>query len=469
MTEEIEEFDYVVVGSSLTNGLLSNVLGWKGFRVLSIDENSYYGDYTASLSLDQVEQKYSEFEIEYKHDFIEQNKPKFGLDLIPSYILCNSKMIDYISNFNIYRYIEVTKLQDFYTYNHKQSFDKLKTTKEDIFTDTSMSPITKRTIMKCIKFLIRDDTVNDPDMVNTKESDEIWEKYKEKPLIELFQTKFKKLPENLLNEFVYTICNSFDITKLSTSDASAKVTKFFKSYNIHGKFPALLTKYSGLVEIIQGIYRSAALINNILRLETSIESYDAESGIIKLSSGESYRIKEKIVLSHHQKKSLNQLNVTINKTSDVYRGVVFVKGAVKYFDMSVSNGCVVSFPPESSINGDYKLKSAVQLMILSSSLERCIKDYETVQITALDEEDMLQIKKYLDKNNDVGMMFEYTQEILDTTMYDDKVVVMSDSAEPCSFDIDHCLNLAMNTYDVLMNNNDNGGDFMSVNLPSNDD
>lgn len=125
MTEEIDEYDYIVVGSSLVNGLLTNVLGWKGFRVLSIDENPYYGDYTASLSLDQVEERFSKESIKYHHELIEQNKSKFGLELIPSYILCNSRTIDYISNFNIYRYIEVTKLQDFYTYNNG-GFDLLK-------------------------------------------------------------------------------------------------------------------------------------------------------------------------------------------------------------------------------------------------------------------------------------------------------------------------------------------------------
>ena len=469
MSTQVEEFDYVVVGSSLTNGLLTNVLGWKDFKVLSIDENSYYGDYTASLSLDQVEQRFGNDSVKYTHDFIEQNKTKFGLDLIPSYVLCNAKMINYISNFNIYRYIEVTKLQDFYTYNKKQGFDKLKTTKEDIFTDISMSPITKRTIMKCIKFLIRDSTVNDPDMVNLKESDDIWEEYKDKPLIKLFQAKFKKLPENLLNEFVYTICNSFNVNELSTSAASTKVTKFFKSYNIHGKFPALLTKYSGLVEIIQGIYRSAALINNILRLETSIQSFNSTTGLIKLSTGETYKVKHKVILSHHQKKSLKAMNLIAGKTGFVHRSVVFIKTKINNIDISDSNGCVASFPPDSSINADYKLKSTVQLMILSSSLERCIKNYETVQITALDNEDMVEMVKYLEEDNDVGMVFKYNQEIVDGKVESDKVIVVPDTVEPCSLDIDHYLDLAIGTYNTLLGLDDDGEDFMSVDLPSNDD
>ncbi|KAL6935767.1 hypothetical protein ACO0OL_001949 [Hanseniaspora opuntiae] len=466
MTEEIDEYDYIVVGSSLVNGLLTNVLGWKGFRVLSIDENPYYGDYTASLSLDQVEERFSKESIKYHHELIEQNKSKFGLELIPSYILCNSRIIDYISNFNIYRYIEVTKLQDFYTYNNG-GFDLLKTTKEDIFVDTSMSPITKRVIMKCIKFLIRDETVNDPDMVNTQVNDDIWNEYKDRPLLDLLQAKFKKLPENLINEFVYTICNSFDIDGLSTAQASAKITKFFKSYNIHGKFPALVARYSGLMEIVQGTYRSAALINNILRLETHITGYDEDSGVITLSSGEKCRVKEKIVLSHHQLKSINNLNLEVKTSQDIHRCVMFIKGSLQQLNSNYSNGCVVSFPPNSLINEAYHLKHVVQLTVLSASLERCIKNYDTVLITAHDANDLDQIKTYLSEKNDVGMLFDYNQGILESGLNKGRVVVLPDTAEPCALDLDHHLNLAIGTYNQLVNNE--GDDFMSINLPSNDD
>lgn len=466
MTEEIYEYDYIVVGSSLANGLLTNVLGWKGFRVLSIDENPYYGDYTASLSLDQVEEKFPKESIKYHHEFIEQNKTKFGLELIPSYILCNSKIIDYISNFNIYRYIEVTKLQDFYTYNNGD-FDLLKTTKEDIFVDSSMSPITKRVIMKCIKFLIRDETVNDPTMVNIELNDDIWNEYKDKPLLNLFQDKFKKLPENLINEFVYTICNSFNIDGLSTAQASAKITKFFKSYNIHGKFPALIARYSGLMEIIQGTYRSAALINNILRLDTHISSYDKESGLIMLSSGEKCKVKEKIILSHHQRKSLHILNLEIKTSEDINRCVMFIKGSLQQLKSNYSNGCVLTFPPNSLINENYYLKYVVQITVLSTSLERCIKNYDTIMITACDSNDLNQMKIYLGENNDVGMVFDYKQGILHKAINEDKVVVLPDTKEPFALDLDHHLNLAIDTYNQLVANESD--DFMSINLPSNDD
>lgn len=466
MTDEIEEYDYVVVGSSLANGLLTNVLGWKGFRVISIDENSYYGDYTASLSLDQVEKRFSKNSINYHHEFIEQNKLKFGLELVPSYILCNSEIIDYISNFNIYRYIEVTKLQDFYTYNNG-NFDLLKTTKEDIFVDTSMSPITKRVIMKCIKFLIRDETVNDPDMVNTEINDDIWNEYKDMPLLEIFKAKFKKLPENLINEFVYTICNCTSIDDLTTAQASAKITKFFKSYNIHGKFPALVARYSGLMEIVQGTYRSAALINNILRLETHITSYDKDSDLLTLSSGEKFKVKGKIILSHHQLQSIYNLNVDVKISRDVHRGVMFIEGCLQQLNSNYSNGCVVAFPPNSVINESYHLKHVVQLTVLSASLERCIKNYDTVLITAHDANDLDQMKAYLSNGNNVGMVFDYKQGILESEIKKDKVVVLPDTSEPSALDLDHHLNLAMDTYNQLVNNEDN--DFMSINLPSNDD
>lgn len=453
----VEEFDFMIVGSSLSNALLSNILSWKGFRVLSVDENDYYGDYTAALNLNQVCDKYTDTII--KDDYIEQNKKNFGLDLIPSYMLCNSKMIKYIVNFNIYRYLEVVKLDSFFTFDtEKAEFYKLKTTKQEIFTDSSISPITKRTIMKCIKFLVED----------VNEDNQIWNDYKNKPVMDLFKDKFSKLPLGLINEFVYTICNSFDISGLSTKESSNKITKFFQSYQVYGNFPALLTKYGGLGEIIQGIYRSSALINNIIRLGTKITRISGNT--FELSNGEKATVKEKIIISNYQTQNLEALGrKRLTSDFDVYRSDLFVKKNSNFdFCCSDTNGSILTFPPKSFLN-ERQISNTVQLLVLSDSLERSPKGYVTLSIMATNQDDLnIALDKYASEN-DVSFRLNHKQNI-NYPEFDKNstIIITPDVHEPLSLDLDEHVNVAIEIYGHLLGH-EGENDFMSVSLPSTDE
>jgi UDP-galactopyranose mutase len=49
-----EEYDCIVLGTGLTECILSGLLSVEGKKVLHIDRNDYYGAECASLNLDQV-------------------------------------------------------------------------------------------------------------------------------------------------------------------------------------------------------------------------------------------------------------------------------------------------------------------------------------------------------------------------------------------------------------------------------
>ncbi|XBW37869.1 hypothetical protein QEN19_003444 [Hanseniaspora menglaensis] len=461
-SKSFEEYDFMIIGSSLSNALLANVLSWNGFKVLSIDENDYYGDYTAALSLNEISAQFKDVEI--KSGIISKNKATFGIDLIPSYILCESQIIKYIMNFNIYRYLEVVKLDNFYTFNsNKQEFQKLKTTKQDIFTDTSISPIVKRTIMKCIKFLVED----------ANEVNDIWKVYKNKPVISLFADKFSKLPENLIHEFVFTICNSYKIDSLTTSQASESIKKFFNSYNVYGNFPALLTKYGGLSELIQGIYRSAALIGNILRLGTNIKHINGNE--IELSDGEKVVIKERIIVSNYQTKNLKALGEKKLKSDiNVFRSNIFIKkddaNKLKWCYDS-TNGSLITYPAKSKLIDGEELENTVQVLVLSDLLERTPSGYICCSLMGTNETDLKKIINTYELENDVVLKFSYQQNINHSSNFDKSfVLITSDVQEPLSLDLDQYIDVATRLFDTLVNSKSkNSIGFMSVNLPNNDE
>lgn len=56
-----EEYDFIVLGTALTECVLSGILSMEGKKVLHIDRNDYYGGEGASLSLSQVKRIVSDF------------------------------------------------------------------------------------------------------------------------------------------------------------------------------------------------------------------------------------------------------------------------------------------------------------------------------------------------------------------------------------------------------------------------
>ncbi len=52
------EYDAIVLGTGLTECIISGLLSVQGKRVLHLDRNNYYGADTASLSLQNLFQKY---------------------------------------------------------------------------------------------------------------------------------------------------------------------------------------------------------------------------------------------------------------------------------------------------------------------------------------------------------------------------------------------------------------------------
>ena len=49
-----EIYDFIVLGTGITECVLSGILSMEGFKVLHLDRNDYYGGEGASLCLSQV-------------------------------------------------------------------------------------------------------------------------------------------------------------------------------------------------------------------------------------------------------------------------------------------------------------------------------------------------------------------------------------------------------------------------------
>lgn len=84
-----QEYDVVILGTGLTECILSGLLSVNGKKVLHMDRNEYYGAACASLTLDQT----------WKH-FKQEGAPpeklgnkaaqrKYSIDLLPKFLMAN--------------------------------------------------------------------------------------------------------------------------------------------------------------------------------------------------------------------------------------------------------------------------------------------------------------------------------------------------------------------------------------------
>ena len=77
------EYDAIILGTGLTECILSSLLSVQGKRVLNLDRNNYYGAETASLGLGNLFQKFRGVE-----PGTQLGHPRYwNVDLIPKFIM----------------------------------------------------------------------------------------------------------------------------------------------------------------------------------------------------------------------------------------------------------------------------------------------------------------------------------------------------------------------------------------------
>ncbi|TYJ53281.1 hypothetical protein B9479_006095 [Cryptococcus floricola] len=109
-----EEYDVIVLGTGLTECILSGLLSVDGQKVLHIDRNDYYGGDSASLNLTQLYQK---FRNEAPPESLQLGRDRdYAVDLIPKYILSSGALTQMLVHTDVTRYLEFKVVAGSYVY-----------------------------------------------------------------------------------------------------------------------------------------------------------------------------------------------------------------------------------------------------------------------------------------------------------------------------------------------------------------
>ena len=108
------EYDAIILGTGLTECIISGLLSVQGKRVLHLDRNNYYGAETASLGLTNLFDKF--------RGPNSTPNPKLGhprnwnVDLIPKFIMACGKLVKILLHTKVTRYLEFKSVDGSYVF-----------------------------------------------------------------------------------------------------------------------------------------------------------------------------------------------------------------------------------------------------------------------------------------------------------------------------------------------------------------
>jgi len=105
------EYDVIVLGTGLTECILSGLMATQGRRVLHLDRNNYYGGPTASLNLTNLYKKFKGGAA--PPDALGANRD-WNVDLIPKFIMACGKLVKILLHTKVTRYLEFKNIEGSY-------------------------------------------------------------------------------------------------------------------------------------------------------------------------------------------------------------------------------------------------------------------------------------------------------------------------------------------------------------------
>lgn len=360
-----DKVDVVVVGTGLVESILAAALSWQGSSVLHIDSNSYYGDSSATLTIEQLKQwvqdvnngslscyENAKLHISSLVGMGAYKSREFGLDLSPKILFAKSDLLSILLKSRVHQYLEFQSLSNFHTYEN-DSFERLTNTKQEIFTNPSLPLMTKRNLMRFIKFVL-----------DWENQQEIWETYRETPIATFLVEKFK-LEKAQVYELIFSIGLCYNI-KVKTPEALQRIRRYLTSFDVYGPFPVLYSKYGGPGELSQGFCRSAAVAGATYKLNETLVSYDPEWKTAIFGDGSKVTVTEKVVVAPTQCPQ-NSKSVPEQKYEVQRLTCVVDKPCLEWFGEG-EYAAVVVFPPNSLKSGN---RQAVQALIMGAGSDIC--------------------------------------------------------------------------------------------------
>ncbi|KAJ8245294.1 hypothetical protein GJAV_G00269200 [Gymnothorax javanicus] len=279
-----EEYDVIVLGTGLTECILSGIMSVKGKKVLHMDRNSYYGAESASIT--PLADLYKRFEIPGSPPESMGTGKDWNVDLIPKFLMANGQLVKMLVLTKVTKYLDFKVIDGSYVYK-KGTIHKVPSCESEAMTTGLLGVFQKRHFRSFLGFV---NNFDEADPKTTRGIDPrkttMQEIYKQ---FSLGQDAIDFTGHSLA---LYRTDEYMDQPCLDTFN---RIKLYRDSLSRYGKSPYLYPLY-GLGELPQGFARLSAVYGGVYMLNKPVEELVMENGKVVgvKSQGEVARCKQLI-------------------------------------------------------------------------------------------------------------------------------------------------------------------------------
>lgn len=354
-----EEYDVIVLGTGLTECILSGLLSVEGKKVLHMDRNDYYGGDSASLNLTQL----------YRHFRPDQTPPSelgrdrdYAIDLIPKFIIASGELTRILVHTDVTRYLEFKQIAGSYVYRDGK-ISKVPSTEIEALRSPLMGLFEKRRAKKFFEFL-----------QNWKDEDPATHQgiNLDKDTMKTVYEKFglESGTQDFIGHAMALYLDDDYITK-PARQAYERIVLYTSSMARYGKSPYIYPLY-GLGELPQSFARLSAIYGGTYMLDKSIDEIvtDADGKFVGVRSGNE-TVKAKQVIGDPSYfgagKSSEGGKVRVVEEGKVIRAICILKHPIPGTDDSDSAQIII---PQNQVGR----RNDIYIAMVSSTHNVCAKD-----------------------------------------------------------------------------------------------
>ncbi|KAI9761094.1 MAG: Structural maintenance of chromosomes protein 2 [Chaenotheca gracillima] len=382
MDEIAPEYDVVVLGTGLTECVLSGVLSVKGKKVLHIDRNDHYGGEAASVNIEALFKKYGN----YKQG--EEPWKKYGrvndwnIDLVPKLLMSNGELTNILVSTDVTRYLEFKQIAGSYVQQSsgpKATVAKVPSDAGEALRSPLMGMFEKRRAKKFLEwvgnFKEDDSSTHNGMNINAATMREVYDKFGLEATTKDFIGHSMALYQT--DEYIGQ--------KGMALDTILRIRLYVNSMARYGKSPYIYPLY-GLGELPQGFARLSAIYGGTYMLNTTVDEVIYEGSKargIKATMKERGDDSEGMKFETKAKKILADPSYFPGKVQVVghlLKAICILNHPVANTDNSDSAQLII---PQSQVGR----KNDIYIAIVSSAHNVCPKGYYIAIVSTIAERD----------------------------------------------------------------------------------
>ncbi|KAL2120529.1 hypothetical protein VTJ04DRAFT_4556 [Mycothermus thermophilus] len=275
MADEIaKEYDVIVLGTGLTECILSGVLSVKGKKVLHIDRNDHYGGEAASVNLEVLFKKYGNYTpgTEPWKQYGRLND--WNIDLVPKFLMSSGELTNILVSTDVTRYLEFRQVAGSYVQQgsgSKATVAKVPSDAAEALKSPLMGIFEKRRMKTFIEWVgsfdVKDPSTHKGLDIKSCTMKDVYDKFGLEPATRDFCGHAMALYQD----------DSYLDQPGGAPDAIERIRLYGNSVARYGKSPYIYPLY-GLGELPQGFARLSAIYGGTYMLNTSLDEIIYEDG-----------------------------------------------------------------------------------------------------------------------------------------------------------------------------------------------